>query len=79
MNTITLTLDETTAEWAHRYAAKLNVSVTQFIENVVREKMICTQEYEDAMRRFFAVKPVNISDGKPYPKREELYDRKVLR
>lgn len=40
---------------------------------------ITSDEYESAMRQFFAVKPRNLNDGKPYPKRGELYDERLSR
>ena len=45
----------------------------------VTKKKCDALTYEEAMQRYLARKPRNLSDGKPYPKREELYDRKVLR
>jgi hypothetical protein len=81
MKNITVTLDEKTAAWARVHAAKRNMSLSRFLGEVLHEKMGESREYEEAMRRWLSRKPrtVNLSDGQPYPKREELYDRKVLR
>jgi hypothetical protein len=79
MKNITITLDAKTAAWARVHAAKRNMSLSRFVGELLHEKMRNSREYEDAMRRFFAVKPMNLNDGKPLPKREELYDRKILR
>jgi hypothetical protein len=79
MKNITVTLDEKTAAWARVYAAKRNMSLSRFLGQLLHEKMHESREYENAMRRFFAVKPMNLNDGEPLPKREELYDRKILR
>lgn len=79
MKNITVTLDEKTAAWARVYAAKRNMSLSRFLGDLLNEKMRESREYEDAMRLYFSIKPRNLSDGKPYPKRDELYDRKVLR
>lgn len=79
MKNITVTLDEKTAAWARAYAARHNMSLSRFIGKVLHEKMRESRAYEGAMQRFFAVKPRNLSDGAPYPARDELYDRKNLR
>lgn len=79
MKNVTVTLDEKTAAWARVYAAKRNMSLSRFLGELLDEKMRESREYERAMQRFFAVKPRNLSEGKPYPSRDELYDRKILR
>ena len=79
MKNITVTLDEKTAAWARVYAARRNMSLSRFLGELLHQKMGESREYEDAMRRFLAVKSRNLSDGKPYPSRDELYDRKILR
>ena len=81
MKNVTVTLDQKTAAWARVHAAKRNMSLSRFIGELLHEKMSESREYEEAMRVFFSTKPGrrNLSDGQPYPKREEIYDRKVLR
>lgn len=79
MKNITVTLDEKTAAWARVYAAKRNLSLSRFLGELLHEKMRESREYERAMHLYFSIKPRHLSGGKPYPKREELYDRKVLR
>lgn len=79
MKNVTVTLDEKTAAWARIHAAKRNMSLSRFIGELLHDKMSESREYEEAMRVFFSIKPRNLSGGRPYPKREELYDRKVLR
>lgn len=79
MKNITITLDEKTAAWARIHAAQRNQSLSRFVGEMLHEKMRESREYESAMRRFWAVGATNLSDGKPYPSRDELYDRKNLR
>ena len=79
MKNITVTLDEKTAAWARVHAAKRNMSLSRFLGEVLHEKMSESREYEEAMRHWLSRKPNYASDGQPYPKREELYDRKVFR
>lgn len=80
MKNVTITLDEETAAWARVHAAQKNVSLSRFVGEVLAERMREAREYDEAMRRYFALKPFPLK-GPPerYPTREELYDRPVLR
>lgn len=76
MKNVTITLDEETAAWARVHAAQCNVSLSRFVGELLQRHMRESREYEEAMRFALAAKPVMINrSGKPYPKREELYDR----
>ena len=78
MKKIMVTLDEETAAWAHAQAAQRNISLSRFVAEVLRER-IRAREYEDAYRAWREEKPFDLKGPwKPYPKREELYDRRAL-
>jgi hypothetical protein len=80
MTRVTLTLDEYMAAWARMQAAEQGVSLSRFIEVLLRERLRPSHEYEEAYRAWRAEKPFDLKGPwKPYPKREELYDRPVLR
>lgn len=80
MKNVTITLDEKTADWVRVHAAEQGMSVSRLVGEILRARMARDREYEDAMRRFLAKKPVKLRDSdKPYPSREELYDRGRLR
>ena len=80
MKNITITLDEKTATWARVHAAKHNKSVSRLVGEMLQAHMNESREYDEAMRRWFAVKPVKFAlPGGHYPKREELHDRASLR
>jgi hypothetical protein len=80
MKNVTITLDERTAAWVRVHAAEQGMSVSRFVGEALRDRMQKDREYEEAMRRFLARKPVVINkSGEPYPKREELYDRGRIR
>lgn len=80
MKNVTITLDEQTAAWIRVYAARHNTSVSRIVGELLHERMREGKEYEQAMRRFLAKKPVSLRDSdKPYPSREGLYDRGRLR
>lgn len=80
MKNVTITLDEETAAHARVQAAQRNMSLSRYIGEVLREQMRRSDRYEQAMRSFFALKPFALK-GRPqrYPRRDELYDRPVLR
>jgi uncharacterized protein DUF6364 len=78
MKNVTITLDEKTAEWARVHAAQHNISLSRMVGEMLRQRMGQDREYEEAMRRFLS-KPPFKSIGRRYPKRDELYDRPVLR
>jgi hypothetical protein len=80
MKNVTITLDEKTAAWVRVYAAERNISVSRLVGEMLRERMRESHEYNEAMRRFLAKKPVRLSrSGKRYPSRDELHDRARLR
>lgn len=80
MKNVTITLDEKTAGWARTHAARRNMSLSRFIGEVLNEKMGEAREYDRAMKRFLARKPVRLrSPGEPLPTREEVNDRRSLR
>ena len=80
MKNVTITLDEETAAWARVHAAERNMSLSRYVGDLLRERMRHSREYEQAMKGWLAEKPLKLTGPwKPYPKREELYDRPVLR
>jgi len=80
MKNVTITLDESTAAWARVHAAEHNMSLSRFVGEVLRERMRRSREYEEAYRAWREEKPFDLKGPwKPYPKREELYDRPVFR
>lgn len=80
MRNVTVTLDEETAAWARVQAAERDMSLSRFIGELLQERRRHSREYEEAMRASLAEKPFNLKGPwKPYPKREELHDRPVLR
>jgi hypothetical protein len=78
MKNVTITLDEKTAAWVRVHAAERGMSVSRMVGEMLREKMQHSREYEEAMRMFLSRPPVRF-DGRPYPRREELYDRPRIR
>lgn len=80
MKNITITLDAQTAAWVRVQAAERNMSLSRFMGELARDRMRHSREYEEAMRASLAERPLDLKGPwKPYPKREELYDRPVFR
>lgn len=78
LRNITITLEEDLARWARIEAAREDTSVSQFLAELLRQRMREQDSYEQSMRRFLARKPFPKTDGK-YPKREEIYSRARVR
>lgn len=80
MKNVTITLDEQTAAWVRVHAARQNTSVSRIVGDMLRARMHEAREYDQAMRRFLAKKPVVLSkSGEGYPSREARHDRAGLR
>ena len=77
MRNVTITLDEEVAKWARVWAAEHDTSVSRMVGELVREKMQHEDAYLKAYAEWKATRHIkwNISDGKPLPKREEIYTR----
>lgn len=76
MKHITVTIDDEAAAWANAFLAGRNISLSSYLSELLNQKI---ENYEAARREFLAMKPMNLTDGKPLPKREDLYDREILR
>jgi hypothetical protein len=80
MKKLTISLDEETAHLARIRAAERSLSVSRYIGEVLRKELRHDDAYEAAYRAWRAEKPFPLKGPpEPYPKREDLYDRSVLR
>jgi len=76
MKNVTITLDENVAHWARIRAAELNTSVSRLLGEMLREKMLDNEKYDQARREYMSQKPLKLrKPGARYPKREDLYGR----
>ena len=80
MKNLTVTLDEETFGKARIRAAERNMSLSRFMSELLARELRHDDAYEAAYRGWRAAHPFALK-GPPqrYPKREELYDRPVLR
>ena len=74
MKNVTVTMEDTVADWARMEAARRNTSVSRLIGELLAEKMRHDDAYERAMREALEWRSWGKSSG-PYLKREEMYDR----
>ena len=79
MENVTLSLDDEVTRWAQSRAGETGASLTQFLEQLLREQVREDEAYKAAMERYFSRSPTRISERGEYPRREELYDRPLLR
>lgn len=78
LRNVTVTLQEDVARWARIEAAQKETSVSRYLGELLRERMLEKNAYESAMRRALARKPFLKTDGR-YLSREEAHDRVRLR
>lgn len=79
MKNVTVTMEDSVAEWARMEAARRNTSVSRLVGELLAEKMRRDDEYERAFRDWQQKKRTWKSDGSPYPKREEIYAERLDR
>jgi hypothetical protein len=75
MKNVTISMDESVAEWARLEAARRNTSVSRLVGELLAEKMRHDDEYERAMNDWLSRKRKYKSDGSAYAQRDSLYDR----
>mgnify|MGYP006280061607 CR=1 FL=1 len=80
MKNVTVTLDEETARWARIQAARQNTSVSRMLGELLQEMRNLEEHRDTAAERFLGrpTHPLRDTDA-PYPDRESLYDRPLLR
>lgn len=74
MKNVTVTMEDSVAEWARMEAARRNTSVSRLIGELLAEKMRHDDAYERAMREALEFKSWGASEGR-YPTREESHER----
>ncbi len=73
---IRITVEENVARWLRTEAARNNVSVSDFLSGILKERMSDAANYEAAKRRALAREPFLKSEGR-YLTREEVHERSV--
>jgi hypothetical protein len=71
-----ITLEENVAGWLYVEAARNNISVSDCVSEILKERMSETANYEAAKVRALARKPFLKTEGR-YATREETHERSV--
>ena len=80
MRNVTITLDNETATQAKVHAAERGMSLSRYIGEILRRELRSGDIYDAAYRSWRTGKPFPLSGpAQAYPKRDETYDRPVLR
>lgn len=74
MKNVTITMEDSVAEWARLEAARRNTSVSRLVGELLAEKMRRTDSYERAMHEALMFRSWGASSG-PYLSDDEMYDR----
>lgn len=75
---VTVSLDSEVARWARLEAARRDTSVSRLLGELLKQRMLEQDGYEDAMRRALARKPFIKGEGR-FLTREEAHERTRLR
>lgn len=78
MKNVTVTLDPEVARWARIEAARHDTSVSRLLGDLLKQRMLEQDGYEQAMRQALGRKPF-IKGSKRYLTREEVHERSRLR
>lgn len=78
MKNVTVTMEDSVADWARMEAARRNTSVSRLVGELLAEKMRHDDAYERAMREALEFRSFGASSG-PYLSRDEIYDRATPR
>jgi hypothetical protein len=70
MKNVTVTMEDSVAEWARLEAARRNTSVSRLVGEMLAEKMRSDDAYERAMQDWLHRERSWASGGQPYPTRD---------
>jgi len=79
MKNVTVTMEDSVADWARMEAARRNTSVSRLVGEMLAERMRHDDAYERAMREWLDRDLSFSSDGAAYPTRDETYAERLDR
>ena len=77
MKNVTITMDDSVADWARIEAAKRNTSVSRLVGEMLAEKMRRDDSYAAAMRDALKFEPIQFDA--PFLTRDEIYAERLDR
>ncbi len=72
---VTVAMDETVARWVRVEAARADVSVSEYLASLLRERMRRSGEYERAMTEYLSATAATLKPAGRYPRRADLHER----
>ena len=75
LKNVTITVPEEVAHWVRKRAAEENTSVSRLVGRMVEAQMRQTDDYQEAHRRWQALKPMDI-DAEHRLTRDEAHARR---
>jgi plasmid stability protein len=79
MRNVTISLDEEVARWVRVTAAEHDLSVSRYVGEVLKSRMLAGRTYEQAMASFLSRGGRVLKTSGGYPTRDEVHDRGLLR
>jgi hypothetical protein len=80
MKKVRIILDDDTAARARAEARKYAMPLSRYVGEALRNELRAADDYEALYRAWRKRKPFPLQGSpQPYPNREELYDRPILR
>jgi hypothetical protein len=73
---VTVVLDDDVARWARLAAAEHDTSVSRFLGDLLKERMLADRGYQRAMREALGEKPLRSKWTGPLPSRDEIHGRR---
>jgi hypothetical protein len=77
MKNVTVTMEDSVADWARLEAARRNTSVSRLVGELLAEKMRRSDRYERAMHEALKFRPFEFSG--PFLTREQIYAERLDR
>ncbi len=72
---VTVVLEDDVARWARLAAAEHDTSVSRFLGDLLKERMLADRGYQRAMREALREKPLSSKWTGRLPSRDEIHDR----
>jgi hypothetical protein len=79
MKNVTISMDESVAEWARIEAAKAGQSLSAWLAAQLVRLKAADSEFDSDLEAFLSTPPASMSDGGRTFVRDEIYDRRIFR
>jgi hypothetical protein len=73
---VTIVLEDEVARWARLAAAEQDTSVSRFLGDLLKERMLADRSYQTAMREALREKPLSSKWTGRLPSRDEIHERR---